>query len=388
MANDVYANGNEIACKAASGKTIAAFPDVCLSPPSPPAGPIPIPYPNTACASDTTNGSKTVQIGGQEVMLKDSSTFKKSTGDEAATKSLGMGVITHQITGEASFAAWSMDVKFEGENVDRHLDMTVHNEQSLPAQTPPMVYLDRMAMAIMSGGCEKEQQAVRDCCGDGGSDDPEEQEKWNRNTRCPPDAGISEAKRFRDSFATGSPGRDQANQVLDAAYEQYANDLKENQDGCHHALKCILVSYDQGKAGLCCPPQTPDHLMPAAQFFVDGRGNTPRPGCGGYRDGGAPCVCAEGGKSTATHGLFGTARREYMDENGFSGASTWTMGQSAKCGGQAVNKVNKDCSAECVEKQLKTAHERMGVSESTPIGTEQENVRDLSGFRAEYGGGE
>src|SRR5271168_3047072 len=104
----VFANSMSIACKAASGKTIAAMPDVCLSPPSPPAGPVPIPYPNTAMASDTTDGSTTVMISGQEVMLKDQSTFKKSTGDEAATKSLGMGVVTHAIQGETSFVSWSM----------------------------------------------------------------------------------------------------------------------------------------------------------------------------------------------------------------------------------------------------------------------------------------
>jgi len=100
MGCEVYANGMTIACKAADGKTIAAMPDVCLSPPTPPAGPVPIPYPNTAMASDTTKGSKTVQIGGQEVMLKRKSTFKKSSGDEAATKTLGMGVVSHQIQGE------------------------------------------------------------------------------------------------------------------------------------------------------------------------------------------------------------------------------------------------------------------------------------------------
>src|SRR5205823_5915431 len=72
MSNEVYANTREVSCKAAAGKSIAAFPDVCLSPPSPPAGPVPIPYPNTATASDTSGGSKTVQISGQEVMLKDS----------------------------------------------------------------------------------------------------------------------------------------------------------------------------------------------------------------------------------------------------------------------------------------------------------------------------
>jgi hypothetical protein len=139
-----------IACKAADGKTIAAMPDVCLSPPSPPAGPIPIPYPNTAAASDTTDGSKTVQICGQEVMLKDKSTFKTSTGNEAATKSFGMGVVTHQIQGKASFIAWSMDVKFESENIPRHLDLAGHNEGSKPDNTTPWPYLD--STDLKSGG--------------------------------------------------------------------------------------------------------------------------------------------------------------------------------------------------------------------------------------------
>ena len=44
MGCDVYANGDEVACKAGDGKVIAAFPDVCLSPPSPPAGPVPTPH--------------------------------------------------------------------------------------------------------------------------------------------------------------------------------------------------------------------------------------------------------------------------------------------------------------------------------------------------------
>lgn len=147
MSNEVYANGMEVACKAAQGKSICAFPDVCLTPPAPPAGPIPIPYPNTGMASDTDGGSKTVQISGKEVMLKDSSSFKKSTGDEAATKAQGMNVITHQIQGKVYFTSWSMDVKIEGENAVRHLDMMTHNHASGPGGTPPWPYVDAMAMA-------------------------------------------------------------------------------------------------------------------------------------------------------------------------------------------------------------------------------------------------
>jgi hypothetical protein len=131
MGCDVYANGDEIACKAGSGKVIAGFPDVCLTPPPPPAGPIPVPYPNTAFSTDMQEGSKTVMIEGKEVMLKDQSFYKTSPlGDEAATNSQGAGVITHVITGKTYFIAWSMDVKFEGQNVDRHMDMTTSNHAS------------------------------------------------------------------------------------------------------------------------------------------------------------------------------------------------------------------------------------------------------------------
>jgi hypothetical protein len=127
MSKNVFANGNEVSAKKDDNKSIAAMADVCLSPPSPPAGPIPIPYPNTAMASDTSDGSKTVKIGGDEVGLKNSSNYKKSNGDEAATKSLGMGVVSHNIQGPMKHAAWSMDVKFEGMNAIRHMDLTTHN---------------------------------------------------------------------------------------------------------------------------------------------------------------------------------------------------------------------------------------------------------------------
>lgn len=127
MSKNVFANGMEISAKKDGNQSICAMPDVCLSPPSPPAGPIPIPYPNTSDASKTDSGSKTVKIGGQEVGLKNSSNYKSSNGDEAATKGLGMGVVSHNIQGKMKHTAWSMDVKIEGKNVIRHMDLTIHN---------------------------------------------------------------------------------------------------------------------------------------------------------------------------------------------------------------------------------------------------------------------
>jgi hypothetical protein len=57
-----------------------AFPDVCKTPS--PAGPIPIPYPNVASATDVSTGSKTVKMDGKATTVKDASSYAKSTGDE------------------------------------------------------------------------------------------------------------------------------------------------------------------------------------------------------------------------------------------------------------------------------------------------------------------
>lgn len=139
MGENVFANGNAISCKAGDGKVVAAGPDVCLSPPSPPTGPIPVPYVDTSFSKDLKSGSSTVKINKKPVALRDRSFFKTSPlGNEPATRSFGASVVTHQITGKTYFAAWSMDVMFEGKNVCRHLDITTSNHGSQPGGTPPI----------------------------------------------------------------------------------------------------------------------------------------------------------------------------------------------------------------------------------------------------------
>lgn len=148
MSNEVYANTREVSCKKATGKSICAFPDVCMTPPQTPATPmgVPIPYPNTGFASDTSQGSTTVKISGDEVMLKNKSCFKKSTGDEPGCAPM-KGVITHKNTGKVYFTMWSMNVKVEGENVVRMLDLTTHNHAgSIPGNTPPWPYTDQVSV--------------------------------------------------------------------------------------------------------------------------------------------------------------------------------------------------------------------------------------------------
>jgi hypothetical protein len=155
MASNVYANMMAVSCKAAAGKTICAFPDVCMTPPMTPATPpgVPIPYPNTGMASDTSSGSSSVKIGGQEVMLKNKSFFKRSTGDEAGAAPK-KGVVTSKTMGKVYFNSWSMDVKVEGENVPRHLDLTTHNHASPPGQTPPMPEVDGMSPGVITIECD------------------------------------------------------------------------------------------------------------------------------------------------------------------------------------------------------------------------------------------
>jgi len=133
MSNQVFANNREVSCKQGNGKSICAFPDVCFTPPMTPATPpgVPIPYPNTGMDSDSTSGSTSVKISGQEIMLKNKSYFKQSTGDEAGSAPK-KGVVTSVNKGKVYFTVWSMDVKVEGENVVRHLDMTTHNHNPSP----------------------------------------------------------------------------------------------------------------------------------------------------------------------------------------------------------------------------------------------------------------
>lgn len=158
MANKVFANSREISCKSGSGKSIAASPDVCFTPPENPATPpgVPTPYPNTGMASDTSDGSKSVMISGCEVMLRDKSFFKKSTGDEAGCAAK-KGVISSTNRGKVYFISWSTDVKIEGENVVRHLDLTTHNHASPPGNSPPTAHQDSMSPSSGDAGeCDHE----------------------------------------------------------------------------------------------------------------------------------------------------------------------------------------------------------------------------------------
>lgn len=89
--------------------------------------------------SDTAKGTCSVKANGNPVCVKDSN-FSMSTGDE--TGSAGGGVISGKIKGKAEFVNFSFDVKFDGKNVARALDLMLHNDKNtphFPVLQPPII---------------------------------------------------------------------------------------------------------------------------------------------------------------------------------------------------------------------------------------------------------
>ena len=125
MGQTTFANSRGIAHKGSGGMSIA-FPDVCKTP-APPAGPIPLPYPNIGKASDTSKGPKKVKTDGKMPMTKGAK-YSMSTGDEPGSAG---GVVSSKTKGECEYMLYSFDVKFEGKNVCRMGDPMFHNKKNI-----------------------------------------------------------------------------------------------------------------------------------------------------------------------------------------------------------------------------------------------------------------
>ena len=89
-----------------------AMPDVCKTP-APPAGPIPIPYPNMAMLNQATGESKKVKIANMGVVTMGSS-ISATSGDEAGSAG---GLVSSQNKGPAKPKKGSAKVKAEGQAV-------------------------------------------------------------------------------------------------------------------------------------------------------------------------------------------------------------------------------------------------------------------------------
>ncbi len=140
MGTSVGVNKLSVVHKDTNGVTVA-MPDVCKTPS--PGGPVPIPYPNIARSADTAAATRDVSVEGNPVCVQDSN-FSTSTGDEAG--SAGGGVASGKTKGKAEFVNFSFDVKFEGKNVPRSLDLMLHNGKNTPPaplMQPPVVAMGK-----------------------------------------------------------------------------------------------------------------------------------------------------------------------------------------------------------------------------------------------------
>jgi Domain of unknown function (DUF4150)/GHH signature containing HNH/Endo VII superfamily nuclease toxin 2 len=359
MSNQIYANNMEVSCKQAAGKSICAFPDVCMTPPQTPATPpgVPIPYPNTGMASDTTEGSTSVKISNQEIMLKNKSCFKKSTGDEAGAAPM-KGVVTHKNTGKVYFSAWSMDVKIEGENVVRNLDITTHNHASFPGNSPTWPFLDEVAFAK-------------------GSDHPCASLAKDVKTHC-----SGPAAPFLKPDGKGKGGKVMPLRSRKAAMKQLCSKKNEK---CRDALACVLTKKSPNN---CCPNSrgkkpTPHHIVPDSQFKNSSGGRIKLGAGKKYSYNGAPCVCAQGNShSTGKHGEIHaltnnlTINHKAVNANFVSATGKsiageasdhgWTAGTAEEVGSKAVSKIT-GCNEKCIQAQVRKGHQAMGIQKSDPI---------------------
>jgi len=125
MAVTINVNGLTLCHKGSSGISTATVPDVCKTPS--PGGPVPIPYPNIAMSSDLAKGTTTISADGGNMCANFGSEFSVSTGDEAG--SIG-GVKSGVVKKEATWIAYSFDVKLEGKGACRLTDKMFHNYEN------------------------------------------------------------------------------------------------------------------------------------------------------------------------------------------------------------------------------------------------------------------
>lgn len=142
MPATVSVNNLTVVHKGSNGTTMS-FPDVCKTP-APPAPPIPIPYPNIAMSSDAADTASTVKADGNPIMLQ-SSKYARSSGDEAGSL---FGVVSNKNMGTANPKMFSMDVKADGKNVFRQLDIMTNNGGSDPPNTGPFPTLQAPKPAL------------------------------------------------------------------------------------------------------------------------------------------------------------------------------------------------------------------------------------------------
>jgi hypothetical protein len=246
-------------------------------------------------------------------------------------------MVSSTTKGKVYFISWSIDVKFEGENAVRHLDMTTNNHASpLANEAVPWPFIDTMTMADKKP-CEKEIENEKTACKDYMPN------KKDGKDVCK-EAGLSGA--FSTDKATSTKRAKSA-----------------SADACAAARRCRLVRFNAKPDGIngCCPAQTGDHIVPKSSFFKasvnDGGFMT---GWENYKIDKAPCMCLEGGSCTGSHGL---RHAHHKATSGIVAGTHRSFDQEVKHCAAGVKAVAPQCNQgdqDCIEAQLKEGHKGMG----------------------------
>ena len=125
------------------GGNCLAIPDVCKTP-APPAGPVPIPYPNTGMLNQAVKTSTKVKFCGKEA-LSTKSEIPRSMGDEAGTAG---GVVSGRNMDKVTFKKGSSKVKVEGLPVVYLTSMTAHNGSNANAPCGAVVAPSQVKVII------------------------------------------------------------------------------------------------------------------------------------------------------------------------------------------------------------------------------------------------
>ena len=255
------------------------------------------------------------------------------------------------------FGAWSMDVKIEGENAVRHLDITTGNHASPMANAAtPFPHIDAMMKAIRV--CYTDGMRAKEAC------DP-----WEKDRGCPEEheRRIERADRARTKAreAAQAAGRkypkygsdyDKANAKLRDEYLAYTQEI--NRDPCRRALRCILIPY-KNMEGMKCPKQTGEHLIESGSFKSHPN----------YKEGEAPTAFTDGPSyHLGEHGLISLDRADFIEDwRTKNPGKDWTVGDGAELGAKVHHEQNGHCNEECTKQQILAGHQKMGLKPTDPI---------------------
>jgi hypothetical protein len=269
-------------------------------------------------------------------MLRNKSYFKKSTGDEAGCAPK-KGLLTSKTKGKVYFNSWSMDVKFEGLNVVRHLDMTTHNHNpSVGNESAPWPQIDTQALSAQSKCSSDKVKKDKACEGK----DPCPGVLKMKPGQLKKQVAKTPSKRMASVAALDSTPQGSESRTSKAAG---AATKEANSSKCVKASRCHLRPYKPKKGQpACCPGQTPHHIPPKTCFK----------GVKKYNKNSALCVCMEGtSQHVGSHGKNHAAIDHLAKNAGIKPGQKSSIADYNKICAQAVA-VQCGCNANCIKQQL------------------------------------